>query len=129
MIYTKKLKGKRRGAITPSGKILIDRRLGQAARRCTLTHEIIHLERGLAPRGTRFAAREEQTVRELTARRLITLPALTEALMWVAPDDPYALAEQLWVDMPTLRIRLRHITPAEVGQVNGELDRRRPWHQ
>ncbi|MGW4126277.1 hypothetical protein [Nocardia sp. NPDC004711] len=101
VICTKKLKGKKRGAITRRG-ILIDQTLGQAARRCTLTHEIIHPERGPAPRGTRLAAREEQTVRSLTARRLITLPALTEALIRVPPDDPHALAEELWVDMPTL---------------------------
>ncbi|MFE3105975.1 hypothetical protein [Nocardia tengchongensis] len=65
----------------------------------------------------------------IAAKRLIPLSALTDALMWVSPDNQYALAEQLWVDMPTLRIRLRHITAAEVQYVNAELDRQRPWHQ
>ncbi|WP_153806091.1 hypothetical protein [Nocardia sp. SYP-A9097] len=49
--------------------------------------------------------------------------------MWASPGDPYGLAEELWVDVQTLRIRLRHITPAEVVHVNDALDRWRPWHR
>lgn len=116
-----------RAAWTEKG-IYIDRVLGQAARRCALTHEIVHLERGPVPRDERLAAIEERIVSALAAQRLITLPALTEALMWVAPDNQYDLAEELWVDTPTLRIRLSTITSAERAHINAALETRVPWH-
>lgn len=77
----------------------------QAERRCTLTHELVHRERGPLPAGSAAAAREEQIVDEITARRLITVPQLVDGLRWTR--HPRELAEHLWVDEPTLRTRMR----------------------
>lgn len=71
---------------------------------------------------------EERTVEQIAARRLITLHALTEALMWVDLADRPALAEELWVDEFTLRIRLSGLTLRERTAVNHTLIERRPWN-
>lgn len=56
-------------------------------------------------------AREEEIVSRESARRLVTLEQLSEALAWTLRDDE--LTEELWVDRPTLRARLRSLTDAE----------------
>lgn len=102
--------------------------LTQAERRCALTHELIHLERGPVPKQPVLAAAEERIVADLAARRLIPLGTLTEALHWVDLADCDALAEELWVDDVTLRNRLQHLTQSERDTVNHTLDHRRPWN-
>ncbi len=77
-------------------RIWMCRTLTQAERRCTLTHEILHLERGLVA-DPAAAAREERIVDEIAARRLITLGSLVDGLRW--SRDPAQLAEHLWVDL------------------------------
>jgi hypothetical protein len=80
----------------------------QAERRCTLTHEHIHYERG--DRGP-CDGRTERVVHGLAARRLIPLDSLVDALLW--SSDDHELAEELWVDVPTLRARLDGLTEME----------------
>ncbi|TLF72877.1 hypothetical protein [Nocardia cyriacigeorgica] len=116
-----------RAAWTLDG-IYIDRNLGQAARRCALTHEIVHLERGPVPRNPILAAVEERIVSDIAARRLIPLAALTDALHWVDLADRTALAEELWVDELTLRTRLHGLTTDERTSVNATLIEHRPWN-
>lgn len=94
--------------------------LTQAERRCTLTHELVHRERGPVPTDPAAAAREEQIVDEITARRLIALPALVAGLRWTR--NPIELAEQLWVDEPTLRTRMDTLDPVEVAEIEHHLD-------
>lgn len=114
-----------RGLITPAG-IYLDCRLNQAGRRCTLTHEIIHLERGPVPDHPYLSAIEEHLVDVLAARRLITLPHLLDSLVWTQyPDE---LAEELWVDVDTLTTRVEHLTREERAHINRELARRQPWN-
>ncbi|WP_328439215.1 hypothetical protein [Nocardia puris] len=108
--------------------IFLQHTLNQTERRCVLTHEIIHLERGPVPRHPAFAAMEERIVANLAARRLISLRALTDALHWVGLEDRAALADELWVDELTLRVRLRHLTHRERAAVNQALIQRRPWN-
>ena len=82
----------------------------QVERRCTLTHELVHLERGPAPVGGE--EREERLVDATAARLLIpSVRALGEALAWA--HHPEEAADELWVDIPTLMTRLRHLHPAE----------------
>lgn len=84
-----------------------------AQRRCTLTHELVHLERGLRECG-RWAAREELQVHAEVARRLITTAQLAGAVRDLGGShDLAALAGQLDVDAETLQVRLRLITPDE----------------
>lgn len=93
-------------------EIVLDARQTQAERRSTLTHELVHAERRDGPCGSVVLdARQERTVSQVAARRLIPLRALGEALRW--SRDPDEVAEELWVDVDTLRVRMAHLHPAE----------------
>lgn len=87
-----RIMGLQRGA-----RIWLCRSLTQVERRCTLSHELLHVERGPLPADPVGAAREERAVDQLAARRLITLPDLVDGLR-VHRDDPAQLADHLWVD-------------------------------
>ncbi|MCD2096576.1 hypothetical protein [Rhodococcus rhodochrous] len=115
----------RKGLATTEG-IYLDRRLTQAGRRCTLTHEIIHLERGAPPDHPHFAAYEEHLVEVLAARRLIAIPQLIDAALWT--QHPYELADELWVDIDTLTTRVQHLTREERATIIRELAERQPWN-
>ncbi|WP_338020921.1 hypothetical protein [Rhodococcus sp. YH1] len=120
-----KLGDRTKGLMTAHG-IYLDCRLNQTGRRCTLTHEIIHLERGPVPHHPYFAAIEEHIVEVLSARRLITLPHLLDALAWT--QHPFELAEELWTDVDTVTTRVQHLTREERAHINRELARRQPWN-
>lgn len=90
------------------GGAVIALRAGTSAaqRRCTLAHEIVHLERGLRDCG-QWLHREEQVVHRTAARRLITVAELVAAIRDLGgTDDPGALAQALDVDRETLSVRL-----------------------
>lgn len=106
-------------------RIWLCRTLTQAERRCTLTHELVHRERGPVPADPAAAAAEERAVDQITARRLITLPSLVDGLRWTR--DPHQLAEHLWVDQPTLRTRMTALDPLEVAQLENDLDGEWLW--
>src|SRR5690348_12653544 len=93
-----------------------------AQRRCTLTHELVHLERGLRDCGV-WAAREELHVHAEVARRLIPIEQLVRALRDTGPTDPACLAQQLDVDTETLSLRLQLLTDAERARVRAAADR------
>lgn len=94
-----------------SRTIWLDSRLLQAERRCTIAHELEHVERGPVPTDPVLAAREEAAIDKIVARRLIGLHALGDALAWSLNLDE--AADELWVDVPTLRTRLEHLHPSE----------------
>ncbi|MGI8666983.1 MAG: hypothetical protein ACR2N4_13265 [Jatrophihabitans sp.] len=84
-----------------------------AQRRCTLTHEIVHLERGILDCGP-WLQREELRVHSTAARRLLPLPALIAGIRDLgAAEDRAALAQLLDVDGETLSLRLTQLTAAE----------------
>jgi hypothetical protein len=89
--------------------ITLHRRLDPTEQRCTLAHELVHLERG--PVMMLHAPREERAVAEIAARRLVDIDDLAEALRWCG--DEHALADELCVDARTVRVRLRSLTDAE----------------
>lgn len=91
--------------------------LGQAERRSTLTHELQHAERGIVP--PPYRAREERIVDELAARKLIPLPALVSAMR--SGDDPHQLAETLWTDVHTVKVRLATLDPIETAELEHAL--------
>lgn len=105
--------------LTDGTRIWLCRLLDQAARRCTLTHEIVHLERGPVPADDRGRIREERAVSVEAARRLICLDALADALRWTR--DPDQLADALWVDVPTIQTRMANLDPVEVAQLEHQL--------
>ncbi len=89
----------------------------QRQKRVTLTHEMIHAERG--HRGECDEKVERQVARE-TARRLIPIHALVDAAL-AHEDDHHALCDALWVDLPTLQIRLASLHPSERGYLTRRL--------
>lgn len=96
--------------------------LTQAERRSTLTHELIHLERGPAP--PHLTAREEALVEEIAARRLVDLDDLADAIVWHdghAHDD---MADDLWVDRAMLLARIRSLTPDERAYIEDAVARK-----
>lgn len=99
--------------------ITLDLRLSQAERRCTIAHELEHVERGPMPADPILAAREEEAIDRAVARRLVTIRALGDALAWARTRDE--AAEELWVDVATLEARLRSLHPAERAYLNRRL--------
>ena len=57
------------------------------------------------------APREERAVAAIAARRLVSIEALAEAMRW--SQDERAVAEELSVDVRTVRVRLRCLDDAE----------------
>ncbi len=88
---------------------------GQAQRRATLAHEIAHLERG--DRG--HSAVEERIVSIIAARRLIPFDRLVDGLRWA--HNVAELADELWVDEPTVLCRLDSLDPVEVAELHAAL--------
>lgn len=93
--------------------IVLARDLGQAGRRCTLTHELVHMERGVVEGD---GSKEEHAVDDEAARRLIPTEDLVDKLLWSL--DEQELAEDLWVDVATVRARLRGLTPGEKDDID-----------
>lgn len=89
-------------------RIEIDRRLGEAARRCVLAHELAHVNAG---HGCRQPARSERRIRVATARKLLPLPILTGALAYTLDLD--YVAWDCWVTRDVLDDRLESLTDAE----------------
>jgi hypothetical protein len=88
-----------------------------AQRRCTLAHELVHLERGLRDCGP-WAAREELQVHAEAARRLIHAGELAHAIRDTGGShDLASLAALLDVDVETVSLRLRLLSARERAQV------------
>ncbi len=86
---------------TDGSDIWLDRRLLQAERRSTLAHELEHVRRG------HTACVDDATeldVRLAVARELIPLDRLVDALLWSSIEED--LADELWVDVDTIKDRL-----------------------
>lgn len=99
--------------------ISLRRGLNWAERRCTVQHELLHIERGPVP--MTLAGREEERVRRETARRMLPcVKRIGEALAWAY--DEHEAADELCVDVHVLRYRMRHLHPAERGYLRRRLD-------
>jgi Zn-dependent peptidase ImmA (M78 family) len=85
--------------------IWLDNRLTQAERRSTLTHELIHAERGDEPCATEWHERhQERPVERAAALRLIAFDDLMDALAWCMSMEE--VTEELHVDRAILDARL-----------------------
>lgn len=110
------------------GGLLIALRAGTSSgqRRCTLTHELIHLERGILDCGP-WLQREEVHVHTEVSRRLIPLATLAAAIRALGgADDPAALAQWLEVDSETLAMRLSGLSAIERRTLRRSLARQTP---
>lgn len=81
----------------------------QAERRCDINHEWWHHKRGPFPAAMRD--REERLIEVLSARELIGIVDLGEAMAWTS--DMAEVADELWVDLPCLWARLGSLSPEE----------------
>ncbi|QPK80784.1 ImmA/IrrE family metallo-endopeptidase [Schaalia sp. ZJ405] len=102
--------------VTDGQRIYMTPRQLQAERRCTLTHELVHVERG--HEGCQPVAVERQVCVE-AARRLIEIDSLVDAVVW--GRSPEEIADELWVDVDTLLVRLDSLTERERILVNEAL--------
>lgn len=101
-------------------EIVLDARLPQTDRRCALAHELVHAERGDGPCVTPvLELRQEHAVDVEAARRLIGLPELADALGWA--HGPAEVADELWVDLAMLQVRLATLTAAEQAYLRQRL--------
>lgn len=94
----------------------------QAERRCTLAHELEHAQRNdedTSEASPVLAVRQEIAASARAARKLIPLPALIRALLF--SSDETEIAEELHVDVDTVRIRLMTMTTFEHAIVDERL--------
>lgn len=108
----------------PSQTITIDPRIPTVAKRCTLTHETIHVERGPSP-AVAYDTAEELAVQKATARRLIDIRTLGEALA-ESTDHLGHVADLLDVTPAVLATRLRWLHPAERAFLRRRLEHHDP---
>lgn len=88
--------------------IWMEKRLLQVERRCTLTHELVHMD--LGHEGCQDE-RTEARVRRATARRLLTVEQLVEVVRWT--DIPEEMADELWVTVDVLTEFTKSLTAFE----------------
>jgi len=105
-----KLRPGRMGKWTIDNRIVLSCILYPDEARCTLAHELVHVERGAPPKDPELAAAEEKVVDEIAARRLITLTEL-RAVMQMGRS--YQMGAALHVDVGTLLTRMETLTELE----------------
>lgn len=100
--------------------VVLDDRLGQAESRCRLAHELVHVERqDEYLEDQALDARREARVQQVAARRLIGHDDLVDALRWTNREAE--LADELWVDVPTVVARLAGLSDAEKNDIEQRL--------
>ena len=106
--------------LSDGNTIWLNPHLTAAGRRCTLEHELVHIERGIAPK--EYEAREERTVDRIAAARLTPLSELLDSIIWHQGEGTRgAIAETLGVDIAMLQARLEIVTDAERQAINHAL--------
>jgi len=102
--------------------ILLDRGLTFTQGRCTLAHEIAHMDLGHYPTGVgHFDRRQERDADGLAGRRLLPVAVLAEAVQ--AGWDLPSAADELLVTVEVLRDRLDRLHPAERHALRAAGDR------
>jgi hypothetical protein len=126
-VVIERMTGDLLGEVRDDGAVIALRAGTSAAqRRCTLAHEIVHLERGLHDCG-QWLHREEFAVHLTATRRLITASDLVGAIRELGgAEDRGALAHALEVDTETLAMRLTALDRNERRAVRRALARCSP---
>lgn len=104
---------------TDGARIYLHEDLLQVERRCTLAHELVHIDAG-----DQYcqAPAVERRVRRETARRLITLSRVVRAVQWT----PHLVeaADELWVTPRVLSDFLHSLSVDECAQIRDAIVRR-----
>jgi hypothetical protein len=98
---------------SPSRTVVLEESLSFREKRCSLAHEVVHVER--RDECSQPAAVEAE-VHLVAARRLIDLVALARVLSWT--HEPRIVADELCVDEPTLECVLASLSDDEVEHLN-----------
>lgn len=99
-----------RGATDGTSAIWLEVDQLQVERRCTLAHELAHIDLGHTTKPT---VAEEHAARRLAAQKLIEWDALVDVFRWA--HNAFEAADELWVTPEVLEDRLRHLHPHERG--------------
>lgn len=100
--------------------IYLARGLTQKQRRAVLAHECEHATNDDRPLlDAVLNARRERATDVVAARRLIPVERLLTALRWTRNERE--LADELWCDVHTIRVRLSSLTWAERHQLERSL--------
>ncbi|MFD6030517.1 ImmA/IrrE family metallo-endopeptidase [Cellulosimicrobium funkei] len=110
LVWTPMLR--RLGATNGRDTIHLDPRQYQVERRCTLAHELVHLELG---HDGGCSPVVERQVRREAARRLIALDRLVDAWRWAMSLEE--VADECWVTPDVLRDRLDYLEPDEAQRL------------
>lgn len=114
--------------IPGASTIVIDDRLTQAERRCTVMHELVHrLHEDLPDLPEHLLKQQERACEMRTAQFLIDLDDLLDALLWCYSEHEDELADHLWVDVSTLQDRIRYLTTAEKTYLLGKVRNAAEW--
>lgn len=95
-------------AVTDGTDIWMSTKLLQVERRCTLTHELVHMDLGHS--GCQDDAVEAR-VRRVTARRLLSASQLVPVAQWTQSVEE--AADELWVTPEVLRDFMASLSPVE----------------
>lgn len=105
---------------TDGHRIWLNPRLNSVGRRCTLEHELVHVERGIAPPW--LEDREERIVNTIASRRLVPIDHLIDILVWTQNTENLAvIAWYLDVDLSTLNARLLSVSDDERAAIEAAL--------
>lgn len=100
--------------------IHLARGITQRQRRAVLAHEVEHACNDDRPLlDAVLHTRRERATDLVAARRLIPFDLLVEALRWTGNERE--LADELWVDIPTVRMRLVTLTVGERAAIEAGL--------
>ncbi|XAO35470.1 IrrE-like protein [Gordonia phage Morgana] len=94
--------------------IYLDRDLSPEQARCTLTHEIVHLDRGV-PCDVDDPA-EEAIVEGIAARKLIDMSDYVDIVVRMTLNNFQQIADELDVDTTMLAMRVTDFSPAEYSR-------------
>lgn len=100
--------------------------LDSVGRRCTLAHELIHVERGLRGGNPTKIAHEERVVEAAAARWLLSPPDIVCGLLW--SSDEHELAAYWRVDIAMARMRWSTLQPMERAWIMERLSAGALWH-
>lgn len=99
-------------AVTDGRDIWMSTKLRQVERRCTLTHELVHMD--LGHEGCQDEATEKK-VRRYTARRLLSASQLVPVALWTQSVEE--AADELWVTPEVLRDFMASLSPIERAMI------------
>jgi phosphatidylserine/phosphatidylglycerophosphate/cardiolipin synthase-like enzyme len=105
---------------SPGRTIYLARGLTQRQRRAVLAHECEHASHDDKPLlDAVLNARRERATDIAAARRLIPIDLFIEALRWTGNERE--LADELWVDVHTIRVRFASLTATERARIDRAL--------